>query len=45
MHVILENLFNNSKYPTYMHEQHYDRWKQIFPNDIYVRREFSAMPV
>jgi FkbM family methyltransferase len=42
--VILENLFNDSKYLTYMEEQGYDRWQHIFPNDVYVRRGFKPTP-
>jgi FkbM family methyltransferase len=41
--VILENLFNDSEYLTYMNEQGYDRWQQIFPNDVYVRRGFTTV--
>lgn len=43
--VILENLFNDTKYPVYMNEQGYGCWRQVSPNDIYVRRGFTGLPV
>ncbi len=38
--MIMENIFNEKKYRTYMQGIDYILWKRITPNDIYVAREF-----
>ncbi|OGP85399.1 MAG: FkbM family methyltransferase [Deltaproteobacteria bacterium RBG_16_58_17] len=37
--MIIENIFNEKKYRTYMQGINYILWKRIAPNDIYVGRE------
>jgi FkbM family methyltransferase len=38
--MIIENLFQDEKYRSYMKDINYVLWRRISPNDIYVDREF-----
>ncbi len=39
--VILENLFDDPEYVSFMDARGYSRWRQLGPNDIYVRRRLQ----
>ena len=37
--IILENLFDDPEYTSYLKGQGYHRWRRLEPNDVYVRHE------
>ena len=41
--MIIENIFNEKKYRTYMQNMDYILWKRVAPNDIYVINDLFSI--